>query len=53
MWIHRLIKVKANLLKTIALLLEPGALEEVRRGHAEIDAGNYVTGEELAIRYVL
>lgn len=38
--------------ETIALLLEPGALDEIRRGQAEIDAGNYVSGAELASKYV-
>jgi len=39
--------------ETLDILSTPGALEEIKQAQADIDAGNYVTGEELAARYNL
>jgi antitoxin YefM len=39
--------------ETLDILSTPGALEEIKQAQADIDAGNYVTGEELVARYNL
>lgn len=37
--------------ETLDILSTPGALEEIRQGLAEVEAGNYVDADELLRRY--
>lgn len=41
-----------GLLETIDIMHTPGAVDEIKAAHAEIAAGNYVTGEELRKKYL-
>jgi prevent-host-death family protein len=41
-----------SLEETLDILSEPGALEEIRRSQAELDRGEYITGEELRAKYL-
>ena len=41
-----------SLEETLDLLSTPGALEDIRKAQAEIDAGQGISGEELRTTYV-
>ncbi len=37
--------------ETLDILSEPGALEEIQQARAELDAGDFVTADELRARF--
>ena len=42
----------AALEETLDIVSQPGALEEIHQAESDIAAGDYVTGEQLADRYL-